>query len=74
MLRGSNSKTGVDVYSCDFNGWTDVPEEEREGIDAFEAIRSPISSSQQSSAPIELKAPELRTSRPLLVLPHSKAA
>jgi hypothetical protein len=26
-----------DVFSCDYNGWADVPEEEREGIDAFEA-------------------------------------
>jgi hypothetical protein len=25
------------VFSCDYNGWADVPEEEREGIDAFEA-------------------------------------
>jgi hypothetical protein len=25
------------VFSCDYNGWADVPEEEREGLDAFEA-------------------------------------
>jgi hypothetical protein len=24
------------VFSCDYNGWADVPEEEREGLDAFE--------------------------------------
>jgi hypothetical protein len=24
------------VFSCDYNGWTDVPEAEREGIEAFE--------------------------------------
>ncbi len=24
------------MLSCDYNGWADVPEEEREGIDAFE--------------------------------------
>jgi len=29
------------VFSCDYNGWADVPEEEREGIDAFEATGSP---------------------------------
>ena len=29
------------MYSCDYNGWADVPEEEREGIDAFEAGRLP---------------------------------
>jgi hypothetical protein len=28
------------VFSCDYNGWTDVPEEEREAIDAFEAART----------------------------------
>jgi hypothetical protein len=27
------------MFSCDYNGWTDVPEEEREAIDAFEAAR-----------------------------------
>ena len=25
------------MFSCDYNGWADVPEEEREGIEAFEA-------------------------------------
>ena len=33
-------KTGVwsaTVFSCNYNGWADVPEEEREGIEAFEA-------------------------------------
>jgi hypothetical protein len=25
------------VLSCDYNGWADVPEEEREAIEAFEA-------------------------------------
>jgi hypothetical protein len=24
------------MFSCDYNGWADVPEEEREGVDAFE--------------------------------------
>jgi hypothetical protein len=24
------------VFSCDYNGWADVPEEEREGLDVFE--------------------------------------
>lgn len=28
------------MFSCDYNGWADVPEEEREGIDAFEAARA----------------------------------
>jgi hypothetical protein len=25
------------MMSCDYNGWADVPEEEREAIDVFEA-------------------------------------
>jgi hypothetical protein len=29
------------VFSCNYNGWADVPEEEREGIDAFEAVPVP---------------------------------
>jgi hypothetical protein len=29
------------VFSCNYNGWADVPEAEREGIDAFEAARVP---------------------------------
>ncbi len=29
------------MFSCDYNGWADVPEEEREGIDAFEAAPVP---------------------------------
>lgn len=29
------------MFSCNYNGWADVPEEEREGIDAFEA--APVS-------------------------------
>jgi len=28
------------MFSCDYNGWADVSEEEREAIDAFEASRS----------------------------------
>lgn len=28
------------MFSCDYNGWADVPEEEREGIEAFESAYS----------------------------------
>lgn len=28
------------MFSCDYNGWADVPEEEREGIEAFEAAQA----------------------------------
>ena len=27
------------MFSCGYNGWADVPEEEREGLDVFEASR-----------------------------------
>jgi hypothetical protein len=29
------------MISCDYNGWTDLPEDERESIDAFEASLPP---------------------------------
>ncbi|HEX2241029.1 MAG TPA: hypothetical protein VHJ82_07825 [Actinomycetota bacterium] len=29
------------MFSCDYNGWADVPEEEREAIDVFEAAHQP---------------------------------
>jgi hypothetical protein len=25
----------ADMLSCDYNGWSDVPEDEREGLDVF---------------------------------------
>ena len=28
------------MFSCDYNGWADVPEEEREGIDLFETAQA----------------------------------
>lgn len=28
------------MISCNYNGWADVPEEEREGMDAFESART----------------------------------
>ncbi|HKP48650.1 MAG TPA: hypothetical protein VJU17_01460 [Gemmatimonadales bacterium] len=31
------------VFSCDYNGWTDVPEAEREAIEAFEIGEEPLS-------------------------------
>ena len=38
------------MFSCDYNGWADVPEEEREGVDAFE-------SATQSNPVGEVNAP-----------------
>jgi hypothetical protein len=39
------------VFSCDYNGWADVPEDEREAIEAFESARE-ISANPQPSLPI----------------------
>ena len=30
------------MFSCDYNGWTDVPEAEREAIEAFELAQEPL--------------------------------
>jgi len=62
------------VYSCDYNGWADVPEEEREGIDAFEAVRPPIMGSTPAGESLELRAYELKPLYLLNPLPHRKAA
>lgn len=41
--ENASATLGAIVFSCDYNGWVDVPEEEREGIDAFEAsARGPV--------------------------------
>jgi hypothetical protein len=54
------------VFSCDYNGWADVPEEEREAIDAFEADRPLL-----VARPVHLV---LGTPRYLPRFPLSKAA
>ena len=61
------------VYSCDYNGWADVPEEEREGIDAFEAVRPPLDTTPASGS-LELRAYGFKPSYPATPLPHRKAA
>ena len=38
-VRGGERQVGnrgEAVFSCDYNGWADMPEAEREAIDAFE--------------------------------------
>ncbi len=30
------------MFSCDYNGWTDMPEAEREGLEAFELAQEPL--------------------------------
>jgi hypothetical protein len=41
------------VFSCDYNGWADVPEEEREGIDAFEDAGLPSAASMATPPVVE---------------------
>ncbi len=53
------------MFSCDYNGWTDVPEEEREGIEDFEASRQ---------LPALLIPRIVRPLLPLVWIPHRRAA
>jgi hypothetical protein len=61
------------VYSCDYNGWVDVPEEEREAIDAFESTPQPSASLPVNDSK-EPRPPELSSRYPLVSLPYRKAA
>jgi hypothetical protein len=54
------------MFSCDYNGWADVPEEEREGIDTFEAA------SREQSATMYL--PRVLPQRPIQQAPARRAA
>lgn len=51
------------MISCNYNGWADVPEEEREAMDAFEASRS-----------VRPVIPAIRPPLTILYLPKRKAA
>jgi hypothetical protein len=55
------------VFSCDYNGWTDVPEEEREAMEAFEV---PCQPPRTARAPLIVRAPL----SPAHYLPVRKAA
>jgi hypothetical protein len=49
------------MFSCDYNGWADVPEEEREAIEAFEAaLRVQRASLVPPSTPRQAAAPAVR--------------
>jgi hypothetical protein len=41
------------MFSCDYNGWADVPEEEREAIEAFEAAQAVPSSPVSLPLPVK---------------------
>lgn len=55
------------MFSCDYNGWADVPEDEREAIEAFE-----LSSDASAELPPTLLIPV--PALPPKVLPRRKAA
>ena len=38
-LRIVGGEGGKTVFSCDYNGWADMPEAEREAIEAFESAQ-----------------------------------
>jgi len=44
------------VFSCDYNGWADVPEEEREAIDAFEAFQASLWVQRPILPPVRLSS------------------
>jgi hypothetical protein len=52
------------MISCNYNGWADVPEDEREGLDVFEATRIP-------PAPASVARPLLPAR---IIIPQRKAA
>jgi hypothetical protein len=53
------------VFSCDYNGWADVPEDEREALEAFEVIPPPPANPPS----VVVRGPGRRLSQP-----HRKAA
>jgi hypothetical protein len=56
------------VFSCDYNGWADVPEEEREGVDAFECAPVLL---PRAVLPVPIP---IRSSLTIQVSPERKAA
>jgi hypothetical protein len=49
------------MLSCDYNGWADVPEDEREGVEAFELTHSMLR--VQISRPLPLPARKVEPRR-----------
>ena len=57
------------MFSCDYNGWADVPEEEREAADAFEVEKNAAAVRAPGSSPSSHGCSHLR--RDLSVAPRS---
>jgi hypothetical protein len=60
--QNASGKLGVIVFSCDYNGWADMPEEEREAIAAFEASVLP---SIPRPVPLTVRMPPPRPTFPV---------
>jgi hypothetical protein len=43
------------MFSCDYNGWADVPEEEREELEVFEAVHLLLQ--EAAHVPLQLEPP-----------------
>ena len=57
MLADENQGREQTVFSCGYNGWADVPEEEREGLDVFEASCCRPTPTPPVTAPTHLLLP-----------------
>jgi hypothetical protein len=55
------------MIGCNYNGWADLPEDEREGIDAFEATLP-------FSLPLKVVVVPMNPRLPVLNIPQRKAA
>jgi len=58
FIKRERYRTGVTVFSCDYNGWTDMKEEEREAVEAFEALPRPPAN-QAVALPVWVPQPQL---------------
>jgi hypothetical protein len=48
------------MFSCDYNGWTDMREEEREALDALESLPQPLTATI-SALPVWVPQPQVRS-------------
>lgn len=51
------------MLSCDYNGWTDAPEDEREELDRYfsdvlsPGLRSPVATAEHAAMPLTSQTP-----------------
>jgi hypothetical protein len=58
------------VFSCNYNGWADVPEEEREAIETFEVAQPAATGTPVLPIPLLIRVP----ASTIRSLPERKAA